>query len=149
MFLKSEIHETHQSKIKIDNISDHYPSLLVLENLNLTKTAPHKIRTRKIGCREINEIKSRLSTLDWKSELANRSTNDSFNKFHDKLMNIIDTVVPEKIITETKKKLSVPWYTAGLKRSNERDKHLYKLSNLPTASVEQKLKYQHYHVEFR
>ena len=148
MFLKSETHETHQSKIIIDNISDHYPSLFVLENLNLTEITPRKIKMRKIGCKEINEIKSRLSIINWESELANHSTNDSFNKFHDKLINIIDTVAPEKIITETKKKLSVPWYSTGLKRSNERDKHLYKLANLPSASAEQKHKYHDYHVEF-
>ena len=38
MLLKTENHELHQSKVdSIDNISDHYPSLIVLEDLNLTK----------------------------------------------------------------------------------------------------------------
>ena len=44
LFLKSELHETHQSKILIDDISDHYPSLLLLDNPNLTKLAPRKIK---------------------------------------------------------------------------------------------------------
>ena len=44
LFLKSELHERHQSKILIDDISDHYPSLLLLDNPNLTKLAPRKIK---------------------------------------------------------------------------------------------------------
>ena len=61
IFLKSELHETHQSKILIDNISDHYPSLLLMENPNLTKKAPCKVKKRKIGQKEITSIKSKLS----------------------------------------------------------------------------------------
>ena len=44
ILLKSEMHENHQSKIVIDNISDHFPSLLVLDSPNLTKLAPCKIK---------------------------------------------------------------------------------------------------------
>ena len=49
ILLKTENHELHQSKVIIDNISDHYPSLVVLEDFNLTKCAPCKIKRRKIG----------------------------------------------------------------------------------------------------
>ena len=98
IFLTSEAHETHQSKIIIDNISDHYPSLLTIENLNLTNIVPQKIKSRKIGKKEINDIKIKLSTIDWNSELSNHPTNESFNIFHDKLMTIIDVVAPEKTV---------------------------------------------------
>ena len=47
------------------------------------------------------------------------------------------------------KKLSVPWYTLGIKWCNEKEKRLYKLSKLPTASQEQKINYESYHVELR
>ena len=59
-------------------------------------------------------------------------------------------VVPEKIVTgKSKKRPTIPWYTFGLKKSTEKDKRLYKQSMLPTASMDQKLKYQEYHVELR
>ena len=57
--------------------------------------------------------------------------------------------MPEKMILESKKKLSVPWYTPGIKWCNEKEKRLYKLTKLPTVSQEQKLKYENYHVELR
>ena len=103
--LKTENHELHQSKVIIDNISDHYPSLVMLEDFNLTKSAPHKIKRRKVGTKEINEIKARLANINWETELANQSTNEAFNMFHDNLIKIMDMVVPEKTIFESKKKI--------------------------------------------
>ena len=87
----------------------------MLEDFNLTKSASRKIKRRKIGTKEINEIKARLASINWEIELATKSTNEAFNMFHDNLTKIIDTVVPEKMIFESKKKLSVPWYTLGIK----------------------------------
>ena len=145
--LKTENHELHQSKVIIDNISDHYPSLVALEDFNLTKRAPRKIKRRKIGTKEINEIKARLANINWETELTTKNTNEAFNMFHDNLTKIIDMVAPEKTICESKKKLSVPWYTLGIQRCTEKEKRLYKLSKLPTASQEQKINYENYHVE--
>ena len=76
--LKTENHELHQSKVIIDNISDHYPSLIVLEDFNLTKCAPHQIKRSNIGTKEINEIKTRLANINWETELATKSTNEAF-----------------------------------------------------------------------
>ena len=78
ILLKTENHELHQSKVIVDNISDHYPSLIVFEDLNLTKCAPHQIKKRKIGTKEINEIKARLANINWETELATKSTNEAF-----------------------------------------------------------------------
>ena len=58
-------------------------------------------------------------------------------------------VVPEKIIVQSKKKLTVPWYSIGLKKSSEKDKHLYKISKLHTASALQKQRYSDYDAEFQ
>ena len=122
ILLKTENHELHQSKVIIDNISDHYPSLVMLEDFNLTKSAPHKIKRRKIGTKEINEIKDRLANINCETELATQSNNEAFIMFHDNLIKIIDMVAPEKMIFESKKKLSVPWYTLGIKQCTEKEK---------------------------
>ena len=74
---------------------------------------PHQIKRRKIGTKEINEIKARLANINWETELATKSTNEAFRMFHDKLTKIIDMVVPEKTIFKSKIKPSVPWYTLG------------------------------------
>ena len=63
-------------------------------------------------------------------------------------MTIIDMVASEILIIQSNKKSTVPWYSIGLKKSSEKDKCLYKISKLPTASALQKLRYHDYHVEF-
>ena len=110
---------------------------------------PHQIKRRKIGTKEINEIKARLANINWETELATKSTNEAFGMFHDKLTKIIDMVAPEKTIFKSKKKPSVPWYMLGIKQCNEKEKRLYKLAKLPTVGQEQKLIYESYHAELR
>ena len=79
----------------------------MLEDFNLTKCAPRQIKRRKIGTKEINEIKARLANINWETELATKSTNEAFSMFHDKLTKIIDMVAPEKTIFESKKKIAL------------------------------------------
>ena len=150
IFIKTELHETHQSKILLDNISDHYPSLLLLDDPNLTKLAPCKIKKRKIGQKEIMRINSELFNVNWEAELAPKNTNEAFNHFHNILLKTIDVVAPERIVVaQNKKRPNVPWFTLGLKRCNEKDKRLYKKSIVPTATTTQKAKYHDYHAELR
>ena len=74
----------------------------MLEDFNLTKCAHHQIKRRKIGTKEINEIKVRLANINWETELATKSTNEAFSMFHDNLTKIIDMVEPEKMIFDSK-----------------------------------------------
>ena len=57
VLIKSDLHETHRSNVIITNISDHYPSLVTLDNPNLSKVETQQIKCRKIKENEINEIK--------------------------------------------------------------------------------------------
>ena len=121
----------------------------MVEDLNLTKCAPQQIKRRNIGTKEINAIKARLASINWETKLATKNTNEAFSIFHDRLTKIIDIVGPEKTILECKKKLSVPWYTPGIKQCSEKEKRLYKITKLPMVIQEQKLKYENYHVELQ
>ena len=110
---------------------------------------PSPNNKRKIGTKEISEIKARLANINWKTELTTKNTNEAFNMFHDKLIKIIDMVAPEKMIITSRKKPSIPWYTPGIKCCSEKEKRLYKLIKLPTASQEQKLNYESYYTELQ
>ena len=138
------MHETHHSNIIINNISDHYPSLLTIENPNLSKLEPEQIKTCRIKEKEINEIKNKISKLDWKSELESCDANQAFNLFHSKFTTILDQVAPKKI-KKIRIRRNVPWFTLGLKKSNDRDKRLFKASQCVDATSVQKQKYLEYH----
>ena len=114
LLIKSDMHETHRSNIIINNISDHYPSILAIDNPDLSITEPQKVTVRKIKENEIVEIKNKISSIDWKAELKACNANDAFNKFHNKLMTILNCVAPEKTI-KIRNRCNIPWFTLGIK----------------------------------
>ena len=55
LLIKSDIHETHRSNIIINNISDHYPSILAINNPDLSVTESQQVTVHKIKENKIAE----------------------------------------------------------------------------------------------
>ena len=70
--------------------------------------------------------------------------NEAFDKLHNKLTTILDSVAPEKIIN-IRTRRNVPWFTLRIKKSNDKDKRLFKASQCKTATEAQKERYKKYH----
>ena len=98
ILIKSDLHETHRSNVIIDNISDHYPSLLAIDNPDLSNVDSQQVTVCRINENEINKIKNKLNQTNWNAELNALNANEAFNKLHNKLTTILDSVAPEKII---------------------------------------------------
>ena len=113
--MKSDLHETHQSNVIIDNISDHYPSILAIDNPDLSIVESQQVTVRKINENEINKIKNKLNQTNWNAELNALNTNEKFDKLHNKLTTILDSVAPEKII-KIRTRRNMPWFTLGIKK---------------------------------
>ena len=143
ILIKSDHCETHRGNIIITNISDHYPSMVTLDSLNLTAVETQEIKCRKIKEKEIKKIKEILNKEEW-NKLQMHDVNHSFNLFHDILLTTIDTVAPEKKI-KIRTRRNVPWYSLAIKKSNDKDKRLFKLAHIQSASATQINKYQEYH----
>ena len=143
ILIKSDHCETHRGNIIITNISDHYPSMVTLDSLNLTAVETQEIKCRKIKEKEIKKIKEILNKEEW-NKLQMHDVNHSFNLFHDILLATIDTVAPEKKI-KIRTRRNVPWYSSAIKKSNDKDKRLFKLAHIQSASATQINKYQEYH----
>ena len=143
ILIKSDRCETHQGNIIITNISDHYPSMVTLDSLNLASVETQEIKCRKINEKEIKKIKEILNKEEW-NKLQMLDVNHSFNLFHDILLAMIDTVAPVKKIKITTRR-NVPWYSSAIKKSNDKDKRLFKLAHNQSASATQINKYREYH----
>ena len=85
ILIKSDHCETHRDNVIITNISDHYPSMVTLDNLHLASVETQKIKCRKINENKINKIKEILNKEEW-NNLQMQDVNDSFNNFHDTLL---------------------------------------------------------------
>ena len=110
----------------VEDMSDHYPCLMVIHNVNLSKKDKVTITKRSITDDAIFTIKGKLDNVDW-MYLKELEVNEAFESFHKKLTHTIDEVCPQKEFRIRQDKLiRDPWITKGLQNSLKRQKILYK-----------------------
>ena len=84
MFISKKLQDNFASSILIDDISDHFPSIVLLKN----QKEPLKIRTREINDSKIAELKNTLDRVNWEDRLSESNANDAFNSFHTLLVEL-------------------------------------------------------------
>ena len=103
-----------ESRIIIDDISDHLPSVVKFKDL-LQKTKPSKIITsRNLTDKALQKINDSQMRTNW-STVITENVNDSFDTFHDLLLKTLDRHAP--IVTRklgSKSYRREPWLSASL-----------------------------------
>ena len=144
IFIDSNLLGRHSSWIKVDDISDHLPSLLILDQL-----IPKTQESVKISCRDMRDctlkkIESELSGIT-SDNVITENVNTSFNAFHDIVCTTINKHSPLKSRTIKAKKLwKEPWITSGLQKCIRKQKLLYQNSISCDASSNAIKKYKDY-----
>ena len=125
ILIDSNLIGSHSSRIKLDDISDHLPTLVVLDGLvPITKEAI------KITCKDMRECTFKKITSEplgimWE-EVITENVDVSFNMFHDTICTTIDKHSPIKTkIVNAKKFDREPWITKGLLNYIHKQKQLY------------------------
>ena len=88
---------TYTPMIIVTDLSDHYPTLLEIPNLDIYKKQPMKISTRKLDYNSVAKINDKLETIDWNSLLNNLDTESSFNTYQRTLSNTLDEITPVRV----------------------------------------------------
>ena len=115
VFISKKLQNNFASSILIDNISNHFPSIVFLKNQKISKKEPLKIRTREINDSKIAELKKTLDRINWEDRLSEYNANDAFNSFHALLVETVETVLPEKTKTINYNKIiRDPWLHSGI-----------------------------------
>ena len=99
VFISKGLQNNYSSLILIDDISDHFPSIVFLKHQKLLKKEPIKMKTREINDTKIMEIKNKLDKVNWVEELCELDADSAFSSFHTYLVETIDNVIPEKTKT--------------------------------------------------
>ena len=112
VFISKKLQSNFASNILIDDISDHFPSIVFLRNQKIRKKEPLKVQTREISESKITELKAKLDSINWEDKLRELNSDDSFNSFHTLL---VETVIPEKIKTiKYNQVFRDPWLHPGI-----------------------------------
>ena len=110
VFISKKLQNNFASSILIDDISDHFPSIVFLRNQKICKKEPLKVQTREIKDSKIAELKSKLDSVNWENRLRELNADDSFNSFHTLLVETVETVLPETTKTiKYNKVIRDPW----------------------------------------
>ena len=94
-----------QSQIIIDDISDHLPSCVILENINIGAKERKRITTRIMSKSSINLIRNELRDVNWALYISNycnysENVNTIFNGIHNKICDSVNKYAPlrERIV---------------------------------------------------
>ena len=141
----------YESRILIENISDHLVSILKVRDLMIKNNTQIEIEYRDMSRQGLDRLKEELDRTDWYRELPDESPlDDNMAKFNHLLQTNCDHFLP---IKQSRIKASQlrkePWVTNGLLKSIKREKTLYKHSISPNASEKSKNKYREYNLILR
>ena len=99
-----------EANIGISDISDHLLLILKSYQPKLYKRHPQSLTIRDINEQKCEVINSRLQDIDWKVELLDKSANEAYSWFQNKVQEILDSEAP--VITvkvKPNKILNEPW----------------------------------------
>ena len=144
VFISKKLQSKFASNILIDDISDHFPSIVFLRDQKLCKNETVKLQTREINGSKITELKAIIDKVKWEENLNELNANESFNSFHTLLVETVETVIPEKTKTiKYNKVVQDPWLHPGLRKCLQRQKVLY-MSMLRSGRKKASEKYKNY-----
>ena len=127
ILISNRLQYNYTPYVVVDDLSDHYPVLVVINNIEHCKKDKVKIAKQKIDSKSIGLIKHDLNNIDWNC-IDNMNVNESFDCFHSLLTSTIDKHCPKQEFRISYGKITRdPWITKGLSNSIRRQKKLYRI----------------------
>ena len=114
-----------ESRIVIDDISDHLPSIVKFDEMLQKDKASKFVTSRNLNEKNLQKITDTLTRTNW-SEVITENVDESFDSFHDLLLRTLDHYAP--IVTRklsSKNFRREPWLNPSLLRCINRQKKLY------------------------
>ena len=140
-----------ESKILLENISDHLVCLLRVQDLLVKNNTQIEVEYRDMSKQGLDRLKEELIKTDWNNELPEDDTLDNnMTNFSKLLQTTCDHFLPfkqKKIRASQLRK--EPWVSSGLLKSIKREKTLYRQSISKNATDKNRKKYKEYNLILR
>ena len=136
---------SYHSNVLINDMSDHMPTICILNSLKTTKKEPTIITSRDTRPRNIKALKERLNAYDWPLMLNSTSLDANVETLSNVLRLETETCTP---VTTRKihgnKLRREPWLTAQLQHSIDKSKKLYRESLRKNSNTPEVMRYTNY-----
>ena len=103
LLISRKLQYSFEPYIILDDLSDHLACLLILKDQQKSLRGSETKVIRNLSSDKIACINSKLTEIDWPTELSNLTTEESFDYFHSILTRTIDEISPEKTVTVNRK----------------------------------------------
>ena len=114
------------ASILVEDMSDHLPTICVINSLTAAAREPLKICSRDTCPKNLRALKSQLDNHDWTTQLIDSSPSENMEQVHTVLTSTIDRCIPLGTrVVNLKHLRREPWLTSGIKISIDRNKRLY------------------------
>ena len=144
IFIDNSNHDSLKSCIILHDISDHYPSLVILENLFLKRKEPTMNVSRDFQNKNIESLKNALSSINWNTLIGELPVNKAHDIFMTELELLIEFHLPLREKTGARKKyLCEPWLTKGIIKCGRKQLKLYE-KFIQSKSIDDYNKYKIY-----
>ena len=126
IIINEQIRENQKSCVILHDLSDHFPSLIIISELFAKKRAPKEITSRCITDCKLENLKRDLNLIDWNMIMVKNDVDESYSKFLKIVLDHVDSHIPLKKITILAKQLICkPWQSKGLLKCSKKQKLLY------------------------
>ena len=120
---------SYHSNVLINDMSDHMPTICILNSFKTTKKEPISITSRDTRPRNIAALKEHLNTYDWTGLLNSPDIDVNVGTLSNVLHFETELCTPVKSRKINGDQLRCePWLTAQLKRCIDKSKRLYRAS---------------------
>ena len=118
IIVSASIYNAYQSGILLEDLSDHFPCILVAKNILKQTKARTPITSRKITPKTVTKIKNELSSANLSESIKSTDINTAFDKLHEKVLAVVDKIAPYETYMPGKQSYrKEPWLPISLLKS--------------------------------
>ena len=145
IFISQNLCGTFYSGIIPNDMSDHLPSICVIDSVQCPRKAPVKILSRDTRKRNLDLLRSGLVNVDWSVVTEQHDVNNSMEKLHGILQDKVEKYIPEREhVVKGSKIRREKWVSPGILHSINYCKKLYKKTLSAKCDIKAKEKYKNY-----
>ena len=94
VFVSKDLHNAFDSGILMTDLSDHFPSLVLIKQNKLTDKEPLESARRNLTEKKIDLVKEELYSIDWNEVLNAESVSENCENFSNILEASLNKIAP-------------------------------------------------------